>query len=347
MKKFTLPTIFLFLFNFVVAHAVDKAEAAQTTKPDQAKLAASSTLGDHNRNIEAYGWIVGRQIVEDSMSQFAFSDIAKKVLVEALIKGAQGQGSSPINSPAEGDALENFLETSAIEKQKLDQEDKTKPEISSTLSDHDRKQIEAYGWILGKQTVEGSMLRYGFTEAERKVLREGFIKGTQGQGSALINSQAEGETVQNYLKTREDQETAKQISANKAESKAFFEKLDKEGKVKKTETGLYYEIIKEGSKEMPKSDSTIKIDYVGKFTNGTEFDSSKKRGQPATFSLEQVIPGFKEGLQLVGKGGSIRLYVPSDQAYGDHALPGIPAASTLVFDVDILDILPGKDQQSK
>lgn len=209
----------------------------------------------------------------------------------------------------------------------------------------EQKQLEAYGWIMGKQVVDGSVGQFGFNDAEKVFLVKGVVNGAQGIGSSPIVAKEDGEKLEAFLEgknaTQQEKiktEAAQQAKSSREEAKTFFEKLAKDTKAKKTASGLFYEILKEGSKEMPKGDSTVKIDYVGTLINGTEFDSSKKRGQPASFSLEQVIPGFKEGLQLVGKGGKIRLYVPSELAYGDNPLPGIPAGSTLIFDVDMLDI---------
>jgi FKBP-type peptidyl-prolyl cis-trans isomerase len=221
-------------------------------------------------------------------------------------------------------------------------------------SAHEKKQLEAYGWIMGKQIVDGSVGQFGFNDAEKAVLIQGVIKGAQGQGTSPITSKEDGDALEKYLEGKataqqkvSEAELTKQIESGKAAAKAYFDKLAKEGKAKKTDSGLFYEIIKEGSKETPKGDSTVEIDYVGTLLDGTEFDSSKKRGQSATFNLGQVIPGFKEGLQLIGKGGKIRLYVPSDLAYGDNALPGIPAGSTLVFDVDMIDVKPVDTQTTK
>lgn len=225
---------------------------------------------------------------------------------------------------------------------------KTEAKPAAPISADDQKQLEAYGWIMGKQVFGGMDAQFGFTDAEREFLYSGFMKGAKGIGSSPLVAKEDGDKLETYLEAKSaaqqkkvEAEVATQSKESKDAAKAFFEKLDKEGKAKKTGSGLYYEILKEGSKEKPKKDSNVKIDYVGKLINGTEFDSSKKHGQPATFNLSGVIPGFNEGLQLIGKGGSIRLYVPSELAYKDTAnLPGIPAGSTLIFDVDMLDILP-------
>ena len=85
----------------------------------------------------------------------------------------------------------------------------------------------------------------------------------------------------------------------------------------------------------------------GKLVNGNVFDTTEKRGEPAQFNLGGVIPGFKEGLQKVGKGGKITLYIPSKLGYGEQALPGIPPNSTLVFDVEIIDVDPVKAEAPK
>lgn len=216
------------------------------------------------------------------------------------------------------------------------------------VSAGDQKLLETYGWIMGRQVFSGMNAQFGFNDEENAVLLKGFVDGAKNVGTAPMLEKEEGEKLESYLEGKSnahqkkvEAEVAKDSKANKDAAKAFFEKLDKEGKAKKTGSGLYYEITKAGSKEMAGKTSTVKIDYVGKLINGTEFDSSKKRGQPVTFNLEGVIPGFNEGLQLIGKGGSIRLYVPSELAYKDTVgLPNIPPGSTLIFDVDLIDILP-------
>lgn len=214
------------------------------------------------------------------------------------------------------------------------------------LSADDKKWLRAYGWIMGRQLERGSSEEFGFNETEKKIMISGVIEGMNNEGGSPIASENDGQKLQEFLekKAKIQQEVAKaeiekQSVANKNAAKLFFANLDKNPNVKKTGSGLYYEIKKSGSTEMPKANSTVKIDYVGALIDGTEFDSSKKRGEPAVFNLEGVVPGFKEGLQLIGKGGTIRLYIPSELGYGDQNIPGISAGSTLIFDVDMLDII--------
>lgn len=116
------------------------------------------------------------------------------------------------------------------------------------------------------------------------------------------------------------------------------ENKKKEGVVT-TESGLQYEILEKGEGPMPKSTDRVKVDYVGTLIDGTEFDNSIKRGEPAIFGVDQVIPGWSEALQLMEVGSKCRLVIPSELAYGDRgAPPVIEPNSVLVFEVNLLAI---------
>lgn len=207
-----------------------------------------------------------------------------------------------------------------------------------------KKYVEAAGWNIGSQSVEAVSSQLGLTAEEKRILVKGLIDGIQGKPSP-IDLAKESENMQLALQTRaeeqlkrQQQEVNKIADMNKQKAAKYFKKLEKSKKVASTEKGLYYQILKPGSKQYAKAHSTVVVHYVGRLLDGTEFDSSKKRGEPARFNLQQVIPGFQDGLQLVGKGGKIRLFVPSELGYGDKQIPGIPAGSTLIFDVDMIDI---------
>lgn len=141
-------------------------------------------------------------------------------------------------------------------------------------------------------------------------------------------------------------EEAEKAAAAAKQAKADGEKFAAEFKakegVKETKSGLLYRIEKEGEGVAIKPEDTVKVHYTGKLPNGTVFDSSIERGQPAEFALNQVIPGWTEGLQLVKKGGKIELVIPASLAYGEQDLGVIPANSTLHFDVEVLDVTPAK-----
>ena len=123
--------------------------------------------------------------------------------------------------------------------------------------------------------------------------------------------------------------------------KAFMDKKAKEKGVMSTESGMLYEVVEQGDGAKPSSaNSTVVVHYTGTLIDGTEFDSSVKRGQPATFALNQVIKGWTEGLQLMNAGSKYRFYIPPELAYGSDARPGSPIGpnSTLIFDVELIEV---------
>ena len=116
------------------------------------------------------------------------------------------------------------------------------------------------------------------------------------------------------------------------------ENAKKEG-IKTTPSGLQYEVLKEGTGKSPKATDTVEVNYAGKLLNGTEFDSSYKRGESISFGLNQVIPGWTEGVQLMKEGAKYRFYIPSNLAYGSRGAGGlIGPDETLIFDVELIKV---------
>jgi FKBP-type peptidyl-prolyl cis-trans isomerase FklB len=127
---------------------------------------------------------------------------------------------------------------------------------------------------------------------------------------------------------------------NAAEEKAFMEENKSAAGVVTTSSGLQYIVLKEGSGKVPGAEDTVKVHYAGALLDGTEFDSSIKRGQPAEFGVGQVIKGWTEALQLMKVGSKLRLFVPSKLAYGERgAGQVIGPCSMLIFDVELIDII--------
>jgi FKBP-type peptidyl-prolyl cis-trans isomerase FklB len=129
---------------------------------------------------------------------------------------------------------------------------------------------------------------------------------------------------------------------NKADGEKFLADNKKKDGVKTTASGLEYKVIKEGSGPSPTATDTVTVNYRGTLIDGTEFDSSYKRGEPATFPVGGVIKGWTEALQMMKKGAKYQLWIPSNLAYGPNGAGGeIGPNSTLIFEVELVDIKPG------
>ena len=157
------------------------------------------------------------------------------------------------------------------------------------------------------------------------------------KGNSLKISYDEAKEVMNDFFSRLQEE---KLTINKKAGEEFL-KINKERPgIKTTSSGVQYEVIKEGTGKKPKATDTVKVHYEGKLIDGQIFDSSIQRGEPATFGLNQVIPGWTEALQLMPIGSKYRIYLPSELAYGERgAGEMIEPNSTLVFDVELLDIV--------
>ena len=130
---------------------------------------------------------------------------------------------------------------------------------------------------------------------------------------------------------------------NQADGEKYLVENKKKEGVKTTASGLQYKSLKEGAGPQPKASDTVTVNYRGTLIDGTEFDSSYKRGEPATFPLNGVIKGWTEGLQLMKKGSKFQFVIPPNLAYGERAVGAdIGPNSTLVFDVELLDVKAGE-----
>ncbi|WP_340620195.1 FKBP-type peptidyl-prolyl cis-trans isomerase [Xenorhabdus siamensis] len=132
----------------------------------------------------------------------------------------------------------------------------------------------------------------------------------------------------------------KEASENSEKGDKFREQFAKEAGVVKTKSGLLYKIEREGSGKTPATSDTVVVNYKGSLIDGKVFDSSYERKEPLSIPLDKVIQGWKEGLQHLKKGGKMQLVIPPELAYGKNGVQEIPANSTLVFEIELLDIKP-------
>jgi FKBP-type peptidyl-prolyl cis-trans isomerase FklB len=184
------------------------------------------------------------------------------------------------------------------------------------------------GFNLGRQNVQ----------VNPDVLAAGIKDAIAGK------PQLNTDQVKEVMATFEKDMQQKQKAAgekNASEGAKFLEENKKKEGVKATASGLQYKVLKEGAGPQPKETDTVTVNYRGTLINGTEFDSSYKRGQPATFPLNGVIKGWTEGLQLMKTGSKYQFFVPANLAYGDRNVgPDIAPNSTLIFEVELIGVKP-------
>lgn len=211
---------------------------------------------------------------------------------------------------------------------KAEQEAKTAPAATGPQTEED-KTLYALG-----AAVARNIQPFSLTEAELKQVQAGFADGALGKKSDF--------DIQSYFPKIQELQTARVAKAAEGEKKAgeeFLAKASKEQGARQTPTGLVYSETKAGDGPVPKSTDTVKVHYHGTLTDGTVFDSSVQRNEPATFPLNGVIPCWTEGVQMMKVGGKAKLICPASIAYGDRgAPPDIKPGATLVFEVELLGI---------
>jgi len=197
----------------------------------------------------------------------------------------------------------------------------------STVETDDQKVSYGLGMMIGEQLKQ-------FGDVDFELFMQG-LEAQNGDSETAITVQE----AQAVLQTRQQELVEAQRAEADAASGAFLEENAARDEVTVTDSGLHYEVLEDSDGEKPALEDTVSVHYVGTLTDGTEFDSSIARGEPATFPLQGVIPGWTEGLQLMPVGSKYRFVIPSDLAYGDRgAPPTIGPGATLVFEVELLEI---------
>jgi FKBP-type peptidyl-prolyl cis-trans isomerase len=198
---------------------------------------------------------------------------------------------------------------------------------------------EKASYVLGQQ-MAGSLVQVE-REIDQESLMQG-IKDTFAKKTPLIDRQAGMEALKEYQgvlqKAMAESQTAESVKNLKA-AEEFLAKNKLKAGVKVTESGLQYEALREGEGAGPKATDTVKVHYRGTLLDGTEFDSSYGRGEPISFQLNQVIPGWTEGVQLMKPGAKYKFYIPPELGYGQRgAGDRIGPNSALIFEVELLGI---------
>jgi FKBP-type peptidyl-prolyl cis-trans isomerase FkpA len=177
-----------------------------------------------------------------------------------------------------------------------------------------------------------SLAQLDLSPAELELVKRGLSDAIAGKPAVELNEWRP--KIDQLSRSR----AARVMEREKAASQVYLEKAAAEPGAVKTESGLIYREVMPGSGASPKATDTVKVHYRGTLVNGTEFDSSYKRNEPAQFPLGGVIRCWTEGVQKMKVGGKSVLVCPSDLAYGDRGRPSIPPGATLIFEIELLDI---------
>jgi FKBP-type peptidyl-prolyl cis-trans isomerase len=200
---------------------------------------------------------------------------------------------------------------------------------------------------IGIMFAQGSGLgKMQFTEEQIDHILSGLKKGFSMKEMPPEHSAVQQKVQEVMMKKMqvarqaEQAEMSKAAAGNKTKGKEFLALLSKQEGIKKDPSGFYYEILKTGEGPSPTMDNTVRLHYHGTLIDGTVFDSSVERGQPASFPMNGVIKGFSGGLTKTQVGGKIKIYIPSELGYGDNPRPGgkIKPGDTLIFECELLEI---------
>ncbi len=253
-------------------------------------------------------------------------DVAKNEAQDVLDKFFRGPRMERMNAKAEAlvaaDSTHQLVREDFLDYDVFEGDDAQRKDVS-----------KAYG------VFTGSNLRSSRMPIQTYWLKKGMAD--QAAGEAVITESFAQQFIQNYYVTE-------MPLKNAAESKAWLAEVEKQKGVQKTESGLLYRIDREGDLSVkPTAEDTVVVDYEGKLQDGYVFDSSYSRGESIEFPLNGVIKGWTEGLQLIGKGGQIMLWIPSDLAYGAFGSGAIGPNMALVFKVELHDVKRASDMNAE
>lgn len=199
-----------------------------------------------------------------------------------------------------------------------------------SLDTDQKKASYAIGTQLGKNLKDAKI------DYDPEALLQAMKDIREGKPEALSQEEL-AKAMQNLQQTAQKKQ-AESAEENKKKGDEFLTKNKANPSVKTTASGLQYTVEKEGSGKSPSDTDEVKVHYTGTLIDGTKFDSSVDRGQPAEFPVNGVIKGWTEALKLMKEGSKYKLTIPSDLAYGPMARPGIPPNSVLLFDVELLEV---------
>lgn len=204
-------------------------------------------------------------------------------------------------------------------------------------------EMQKISYALGMQM--GSYLKTLGEGLDSEILQQGMMDSYKGE-KLLLTKEEEAQILQQFSQKQQEkqiQQTLEMITKNKKAADDFLKDNGTKEGISTTASGLQYKVMTQGAGPKPKAEDMVKVHYKGTLLDGTEFDSSYSRNEPAVFPLDKVIPGWTEAVQLMNVGSKFQLFLPPDLAYGDRgAMPVIEPGSMLVFEVELLSIETGQ-----
>jgi len=188
-----------------------------------------------------------------------------------------------------------------------------------------------------KQQSKSGLLGDSTLKVDIELIKQGLVNGLKGSKVQMVPADAQV-YLQTTMKKMQDAKMEKEFGANKTAGEKFLAENKAKAGVVTTASGLQYEVIKKGNGPIPTESSRVKVHYHGTLIDGTVFDSSVNRGEPAVFGVNQVIKGWTEGLQLMPVGSKYKFYLPQELAYGAQNQGTIKPFSVLVFEVELISI---------
>lgn len=205
----------------------------------------------------------------------------------------------------------------------------------------ENKELDRISYALGL-SVGNNFRSSGIEKIDVADFAAGVAAVFSGETPRMSYDEAK-EEIRTFFQAMEErqQEAARKMGeVNAAAGEAFLKDNGARAEVKTTASGLQYEVLEEGTGAQPQSGDQVTVHYTGKLIDGTVFDSSVERGEPATFGVTQVIPGWVEALQMMKEGAKWRLFIPSNLAYGPNGAGGVIGPNaTLIFDVELIKVI--------
>ncbi|HRZ95959.1 MAG TPA: FKBP-type peptidyl-prolyl cis-trans isomerase [Paludibacter sp.] len=188
-----------------------------------------------------------------------------------------------------------------------------------------------------KEQKKSGLMGDSALKVDIDIIKQGLVNGLKGSNIQMTAQDAQA-YLQSTMQKRQQAKLSEQFKDNKTAGEKFMAENKNKAGVITTASGLQYEVIKKGTGALPTDSSSVKVHYHGTLLDGTVFDSSVNRNEPAVFGVNQVIPGWTEALKLMPVGSKYKLYIPQQLAYGDKDQGTIKPFSTLVFEVELLGI---------